>query len=351
MSLLEPHLNPGIAWTTDRGKTTPLHFGDPEAELQGLLVRCGCVDFSHRGTVVLSGMDRTTFLGGLVTNQVKDLRPDRCLYTAMLSPQGRFQWDFTLLDHGETVVLDTEPDAVDALVSALNFYRLRSKVAIEVPQQRWGILGVVGPDAGYALAKVFPGIDFAGASLGTVWPLDEQLKIWRDPRHPAFGFRLRVPGDGFFDLWQRMAAVAPAAGCVAWETCRIINALPRGGAEWLPGETLPLEAGALEMNAVSFQKGCYVGQETTARTHHRGTLKKRLFHLSIDGVGELPLGTPVVLPSGREVGAVTSIVVHGGGLRGLAVLRLSDVATGLPLTALGRAVSVRKPEWATWELS
>ncbi|MBF0346447.1 MAG: folate-binding protein YgfZ [Magnetococcales bacterium] len=347
MSLLQSLLKMGIPWISDRGKETPLHFGDPVAEKQGIMDRSALVDFSHRGTVVLAGDERVSFLGGLVTNQVKDLKTDRCIYTAMLSPQGRFQRDFTLIDHGTEIYFDTEPEVAADLVTALNFYRLRSKVEIRDQSTLWGILGVVGPTAGASLAAVFPGIDLDAVPLGTVWIPERDLRLWRDPRHPAFGYRIQCSAAGFVDLWQRLRSGIPAAGFAAWEAYRIRHALPRGGSEWIPGETLLLEAGGLELNAVSFQKGCYVGQETTARTHHRGTLKRRLFHVTINGQETVPPMTPVLLSSGKEAGVVTSAVANDDGCQGLAVLRLSDVAS--TLTALGRPVTAKRPEWASWE--
>ncbi|HIJ84019.1 MAG: GCV T protein [Magnetococcales bacterium] len=349
MSLLEPLLKTSVPWAQDRGKNSPLHFGDPEAEKNMLLEHVALVDFSHRGTITIAGDERVSFLGGLVTNQVKDLQPGRCIYTAMLSPQGRFLWDFTLVDHGQALALDTEPNQAEDLSTALNFYRLRSKVTIQDLSLEFGTLGLVGPGAPAALARIFSSLDVAASPLGTTWLPEEGLRLWRDPRHPDFGFRIQVPAPGFVNLWQRLLSSVPAAGFSAWEAYRILRGLPRGGAEWTAGETLPLEAGALEMNAISFQKGCYVGQETTARTHHRGTLKKRLFHVTVASREVVPSHTPVLLPSGKEVGVVTSSVLHEGKIHGLALLRLSDVAADAPMTVLGWAVSVKRPQWAAWE--
>lgn len=350
MSLLEPLLKQGVPWTKDRGKETPAHFGDPGAEIRSLLEQSALVDFSHRGNVAISGSERINFLGGLVTNQVKELLPERSIYTTMLTPQGRFLWDFTLIDHGSVVSLDTEPDSPTELVRLLDFYRLRSKVDIRDQSHEFGMLGVAGPAAVSALHNVFPELDLLAATPGRTWQLGDKTRLWRDPRHPDFGFRLQVPANDFINFWQRLQAAIPPAGFSAWEGYRILRGLPRGGSEWISGSTLPLEAGALEMNAISFQKGCYVGQETTARTHHRGTLKKRLFCVTIDTDEAAPSQTPVVLSSsGKEVGVVTSAVVHDGKSQGLALLRLEDVASGSPMTILGGRVSAVRPQWATWE--
>ncbi|MBF0435403.1 MAG: folate-binding protein YgfZ [Magnetococcales bacterium] len=350
MSLLESFQKTSITWVLDRGKQTPQHFGNPELETKTLLEEVALVDFSHRGAVSLSGADRAGFLGGLVSNQVKDLKTDRSLYTAMLSPQGRFLWDFTLVDHGETILLDTEPDAPANLVNSFNFYKMRSKVAIQDASPAFATLGIIGPSATQKIFELFSVADADKAPPGATWSLDGNTRLWRDPRHPDFGFRLQCPTSGFTDLWQRLQTALPCAGHTAWENYRVLKALPRGGSEWQPGETLLLEAGGLEMNAVSFQKGCYVGQETTARTHHRGTLKKRLFRVTIHTQDSLPVLTPLVLRSGKEAGSISSLASFDGHTQGLALLRLADVVSGEPMTALGHDVSVARPQWATWEL-
>lgn len=349
MSLLEPLFTNAVTWAQDRGKNTPLHFGDPVAELDLLQEHTVLLDFSHRESITISGDDRVDFLGGLVTNQIKNLTPTQSIYTAMLSPQGRFLWDFTLIDHGSEFFLDTEPDTVPDLKKSLEFYRLRSKVQIQDQSTQFATLGLAGSTACTNVARLFPSIHDATAPLGTTWTLENNIRLWRDPRHPDFGFRLQVPVSGFVELWQRLHTAIPAAGHWAWEAYRILHALPRGGAEWISGETLPLEAGALEMNAVSFQKGCYVGQETTARTHHRGTLKKRLFHVTIESQEIVPPQTHILLPSGKDVGTITSSTLVDKKVQGLALLRVSDVTSNGSMTALGFAVSVKRPQWATWE--
>ncbi|MBF0623725.1 MAG: folate-binding protein YgfZ [Magnetococcales bacterium] len=350
MSLHIDHRNPGIHWIDDRGQRTPGHYGDPAAERAALASGCALIDLSHGGVVALAGAERMSFLSGLITNQIKEVSPERSLYAALLSPQGRFLWDFTLVALGEELLLVTEPARVAALVERLHMYKLRAKITITDASQRFGLLAVAGPAAGAAMAAAFPGQITAEAAPGATRAPAGEVRLWRDPRHPAFGWRLLAPAAELDAYWSRLGERIPPAGFLAWEDHRIGHALPRGGADLIPEQTLPLEAGFLELNGVSFTKGCYVGQETTARTHHRGTLKQRLHQVSFPPGAALSCGLTVTTRGGgKEVGTLTSLSPQADRGLGLAILRRSDVTGGAALEANGVALAAHKPDWATWE--
>lgn len=336
-----------IHWTSDRGTSTPADFGDDEAEYHALTENAAWIDFSHQGCVALSGPERIPFLGGLVTNQVRHVSKTRSVYAAMLTPQGRYLWDFTMVDDPEQLFLITEPDRVPELVQQIAMYILRAKVDVTDKQTAFGILGVAGPSADQKVKQLFPSLILDHAKLGATFAPEEKIHLWRDPRHPGFGWRLLLPTPQLAAMRERLSVVLPPAGFTAWEAYRIQQSLPRGGNELIPNETLPLEAGLLELNGMDFGKGCYVGQETTARTHHRATLKKRLFQVTFAVGASLLPGTPVQLPDGKEAGIVTSSSRPMG--TGLAILRLTDVASNQPLAAHGVAVTAHKPTWATWD--
>ncbi len=351
MSALASHLltsdpNEHIQWTTDRGAATPAHFGDPREEYQNLSQSAALLDFSHCGCLEIAGEQRVDFLSGLITNQIRNVTPDRVIYAAILTPQGRFLWDFTIIDQNDRLLLATEPDRVAALTQRLSMYLLRTKATIGDVSGEYARLAVVGPRATEMLAVPFPDLPLANAPLGAMFNIEPDMKLWRDPRHDGFGWRLLMPRDRMVSYWEKLCEIVPAAGFEAWEGYRLERALPRGGSELVVESTIPLEAGFLEMNGVDFSKGCYVGQETIARTHHRGTLKKRLFQLRFSGSGEMAAGTRVLLEGGKEAGIISSASILNA--TGLGLLRLSDVASAKPLTADGRTVTPLKPDWATW---
>ncbi|MBF0097904.1 MAG: folate-binding protein YgfZ [Magnetococcales bacterium] len=340
-------------WAQDRGAATPADFGNPDAEYQNLLQKAAWVDFSHMGKVAIAGAERRDFFSGLTTNQINRLAPDRTLYSTLLTPQGRFLWDFTLVEYGqndsaEQLLLLTEPDRLPELIQKLHFYRLRSKVTVQEQNQNFYLLGVVGPEAVQALLALFPELKLEQASLGQTWIPQPGWRLWQDPRHEKFGWRLLLPQEGWSTISRRFAEILPPAGWSAWQQYRLQHALPRGGNEWTPDVTLPLEAGLLELNGVDFSKGCYVGQETTTRTHHRGTLKKRLFQ--VRGPQKMAWETPcaVLRPDGKEIGQLTSYCPQSG--VGLAILQSAEVSHAQgSLLIQGNQVTATKPDWAQWE--
>ncbi|MEO5362006.1 MAG: hypothetical protein H7838_00050 [Magnetococcus sp. DMHC-8] len=341
-----------LRWTTDRELPVPADFGDSVREYDLLMEQAAWVDFSHMGMVSLSGPEHVAFLGGLTTNQVCHVAASRSLYSALLTPQGRYLWDFTLVAHGADqeppgLLLITEPDRVPALLQQLAFYRLRAKVQITDERSRFGLLGLIGPAVDQALGALFPGLALAGAAPGATFAPEPGMRLWRDPRQEKFGWRLLLPVDRWSSMEEQLVAALAPAGWTAWEACRIRHALPRGGNEWIPDETLPLEAGLLEMNGVDFGKGCYVGQETTTRTHHRGTIKRRLFRLTGPAGVAWAAGTTVQRPDGKVAGMITSSCSQTGA--SLALLQLADVAHAQgTLFVQAHPMVVDKPAWAGW---
>jgi tRNA-modifying protein YgfZ len=349
MSLLKAHLPETVTWSNSEGKEYPEFFSSIKKEQEQLSQQAALVDFSHRDLVAISGPERINFLQGLITNQIKEVRPDQSIYAAMLTPQGRFLWDFTIGEIEESLFLDVEPQQGAPLVQSLSFYLMRTKATIQDASSQYGTLAVVGPQADQEVAAFFPDLAITDAPLGATFTIGEGERLWRDPRHGGFGWKIRVKAENYWPTWEKLAKKIPPAGEAAWESFRIEQGLPKGGKEMIPNKSLPLEAGFLEMNGVSFQKGCYVGQETTTRTYHRGTLKKRLFRVTLEGDGSLAEEMPVLTPSEKEAGTITSAICQNGKCQGLALLRVSDVSEGKQLTVSGHPVTVHKPDWAGWE--
>jgi folate-binding protein YgfZ len=234
-----------------------------------------------RTVLRIGGADRVHFLQGLVTNDLKGLA-DGLVYAAILTPQGKYLADFFLKDDGDAVLLDADAGPAAALAQRLAMYRLRAAVTIA--------------DTGLAVRR------------GTGPAPEGALP---DPRHPALGWRLygRESGDDGTDF----------------DALRVAHCIPESGIELIPNETFILEAGFERLHGVDFRKGCYVGQEVTARMKHKTELRKGLATVEVDGTA--PVGTPLVTADGKEAGALYT-QSHG---RGIAYLRF-DRADG-PLSA------------------
>lgn len=291
-----------------------------EAKTQALM---GAQTLPGRGVLALTGEDARPFLQGLVTNDVRRVAPDRAVYAVFLTPQGKFLHEMFIidatLDGAPALLLDTELARRDDLLRRLKMYKLRAKVALADVSDRYGV--AVNLDWGL-------GDQHPGDAPGAAHPLPDGGIIYTDPRHAGLGARLLLD--------RAQAQALPVAG-QAYETRRLDLAVPDGSRDLLPEKAIPLENGLDRLNAVSFDKGCYMGQELTARTHYRALIKRRLMTVrAADGATLPPGGTPITL-DGREVGEMRSSL----GDLGLALLRIEDVekAAGRPLDAAGTALT------------
>lgn len=230
----------------------------------------------------LTGKDALSFLQGLVSNDVRPLeRGPGVVWAALLTPQGKYLADFFLVRRAEgELLLDiATPLAADTL-RRLTMYRLRADVQI-APSALAVTRGL-----GEAPAGALP-----------------------DPRHPALG-------------WRLYAAEPGAEASVDWDAIRVQHVIPESGVELVPDDTYILEAGFERLHGVDFRKGCYVGQEVTARMKHKTELKKGLVRVAVDGAA--PVGSEILTADGKPAGV---IFTQAGGF-GIAHLR-HDRADGM----------------------
>jgi folate-binding protein YgfZ len=254
-----------------------------------------------RGVIEVGGEDRITFLQGLVSNDVTLAGPGRAVWTALLTPQGKWLADFFIFSDGDRLLLDCERAQVPMLLPRLSRFRLRSKVALRAAEEFY--VHAAWDDRPTAAAIVAP-----------------------DPRLPAAGWRLlsAVP----------LPATASAAD---WDRHRLALGLPDGSRDLEPEKTVLLEAGFDELNGISWTKGCYMGQELTARTKYRGLVKRRLVPVAV--TGPLPPPGRAVLRGGAEVGTMRS----GRDQSGLAVLRVEALRDALDCD--GASLTPQVPAW------
>jgi hypothetical protein len=281
----------------------------------------------NRGVLAVCGPDRRSFLQGLVSNDVEKVAPERALHAALLTAQGRYLHDFMMLEAGEEIWLDAEADRLADLRRRLSVYRLRAKASIE-ERPDLGVAAIFG-DA--ALAR----LELAGTP-GLARPFAGGI-VFVDPRLGALGARCVLPGAALRGALAE-AGLAEVAFS-AYDRLRLGFGVPDGSRDMVPEKTILLEAGFDELNGVDWQKGCYIGQELTARTRYRGLLRRRLMPVAIDGPTPAP-GT-LVTADGREVGEMRSVF---DGL-GLALLRIETAADGSRLSAGDAIVTPRIPDW------
>jgi folate-binding protein YgfZ len=283
-----------------------------------------------RAILEVAGEDRVTFLQGLVSNDVTKAGPGRALYAALLTAQGRFLHDFFIAASGETLLVDGEAARIDDLCRRLSLYRLRSKITLRVARDAWLVAAAFGAGAAQALGL--------GGEAGLARAYAGGI-AYIDPRIAALGVRLVLPrgeGTGALDA----AGLAPAAS-EAYDRLRLSLGVPDGSRDLAVEKALPVESGFDEFNGIDWQKGCYIGQELTARMKYRALVKKRLVLVGVEGPLPPP-GTPVMLGA-EEAGEMRT----GRDGIALALLRLEAVesaaATGTPLTAGPARLAPFKP--------
>ena len=272
----------------------------------------------HRSVIAVSGPDRAEFLQGLISNDTAKVAEGRAIWAALLTPQGRFLNDmFVVAEDADTFLLETERERAPALAKKLKMYTLRSKVTVEDRTAAMEVAAVFGPGA-ETLAPL------AGATS------------FVDPRLPGLGLRVLAPvGQAAALLSAHGVTEAPAE---AYERLRLRLGVPDGSRDLPVEKALLLESGFDELNGVDWKKGCYMGQELTARTKYRGLIKRRLFPVRIEGT--LPASGAPILRGAEEVGEIRS----GSGDRAIAMLRL-DVADDAGLTVDGARILPEMPAW------
>ena len=258
-----------------------------------------------RAVIALAGPDARGLLQGLITSDIGRLSAGVALYAALLTPQGKILFDFLIAEGDGAVLLDCAAAVAPALAKKLSLYRLRAKVEIELRPQLAVYVGLTGKPATKAIGFADPRL----AALG--------------PR--AIAARAEMP-----------AALADAA---SYHATRLALGVPEGN-DFGSDRIFALDAGLDELHAIAFDKGCYVGQELTARMKHRGTARKRL--MPVMAAAALPAAGAAVINGETQIGEIFATY----GTRGFALVRLDRLAEANgALTSEGVSITITRPDW------
>ncbi|MEQ8354352.1 MAG: folate-binding protein [Kiloniellaceae bacterium] len=297
------------------------------------MAKATAVLLDYRGLLKVSGADKREFLQGIVSNDVNRATPETAIWTAFLTPQGKFLHEFFLAGMDETLLIDCEAERAADLARRLKLYKLRAQVVIEAADD----MAVVACFGGDALDRLeLPDAPGRARALGGGL-------VFVDPRLAALGARAILPGNSAREV---IAEAGFTLGALDdYDALRLAAGVPDGSRDLEVEKSTLMESGFDELHGIDWDKGCYMGQELTARTRYRGLTKKRLLPIEIDGPAPAP-GT-AILRGAKEVGSLRSAVGTGGGAsRGLALLRLDALEAGdMPLTAGAAEVTPRKPDW------
>ena len=331
---------PVTATTTGEigGRSVVLAYGSVAAEYEALHTQAALFDRSHRGRLQVFGERAAEMVAGLVTNDVSGLAPGQGCYAAALTAKGKIIADVRVFVEEGSVLTDAPPRAAEAWASMVKKYvnpRLAPHADVTTTLRDIGIFGANARHVMSAITGVpSPALSTLAPYAHVTVNLDGVRAIVASvPELGVEGFELILPSEAFPAMWQRaMEAGATPAGLEAWEIARVEAGRPEWGIE-MDDSTIPQEANFDELHAISYTKGCYVGQETVARVHFRGHVNRHLRGVRTEGSEPVPRGATLHDDTGAQVGDVRSAVRSPmiGGI-GLAMIR-REVETGASLIA------------------
>ncbi|MDQ0324785.1 folate-binding protein YgfZ [Rhodopseudomonas julia] len=268
---------------------------------------------TDRAVVLVAGPDAHNLLHNLVTCSMDEVESAGIAYGALLSPQGKILFDFLIHRRDEGFAIDLRSEEAESFIKRMTLYRLRAKVEIS-------------RDDGLAV--------FAAWGDGDVAP-----EAPADPRQAALGRRFVAAPD----------SVSADADLAAYHAHRIACGIPEGGIDFVFGDAFPHDAAMDSLHGVSFQKGCYVGQEVVSRMQHRGTARRRIVTIeAVEAGNSLPESGAEIMAGERAIGRFGSSA-NG---KGIGLVRLDRLAEALeqdlPVSAGRITVTAKLPGWATY---
>jgi folate-binding protein YgfZ len=325
-------MNPALHQNSTQVSLTTSDFGDVRAEFQALLSGCGVYDLGWRAKLALTGGDRVRWLNGMISNNVRDLAPGHGIYAFLLNSQGRIQADLYAFNRGESLLVDTEQSQREKVLQLFDHYIIADDVEVADVSANLTALGLTGPESRTVLQKAgvpvpdLAYLQFADVTWGeigvTVLRSGEEAKeswqVWIAPEHVA---KLR---DALIE------SGAKPTGTAALNLFRIARGIPQFGVD-IRERDLPQETG--QMRALSFTKGCYLGQEIVERIRSRGAVHRQFGAFALEG--PLPDPGTKIQAAEKEVGEVTSsaILPLPSGDRAVALGYLRRESAGRDLSA------------------
>ncbi|MBZ5506309.1 MAG: folate-binding protein [Acidobacteriia bacterium] len=256
------------------GVETALSFGDPASELAALHSGCGIFSLAWRGRINVAGKDRVRWLHNMVTNNVRDLPVNRGKYNFVLNAQGRILGDLYIYNRGESLIMETDASQAEALLTTMKRFIIMDKVELTSAGDALLTLGLCGPKAESVLASA--GINATGMEPLELRDLSVDgisITLVRGPEQRPGWFELWLDADQAQNLWTKLiSSGAQPVGAEALEMWRVLRGIPNYGQD-IRDRDLPQETE--QMQALTFTKGCYIGQEIVERIRARGQVHRK----------------------------------------------------------------------------
>jgi folate-binding protein YgfZ len=309
------------------GMEVVAHYGEPLAEHAALRTSAGVLDLSFRSRLCVTGTDRQRFLNGQVTNNVKELKVGEGCYAALVTAKGKMQSDVNIHCLADEFLLDFEPGLGDAIRQRFEEYIIADDVQIVDVSSNYGLLSVQGPKAAEVITPLTGGVALPDKPMGSISIADlvngEVYCMNHSRAGTPHGFDVFVPVPELHTAAEKLLLAARAAGGLAcgWqalEMARVEAGIPRFGIDMDP-TNLPPEAG-IEDRAISYSKGCYIGQEVIARIRTYGQVAKSLRGLVLpDNLSALPQRGDKLFRNEKEAGYITTALASPAFKRNIAL--------------------------------
>jgi len=294
-----------------RGAETVAAYGDPRTEFAEMVSGCAIYDLGWRTKIELTGKDRVRWLNGMVTNNIRDLAAGRGVYAFVLTPQGRILGDLYAYNRGESLLVDTDQSQAPKLLEIFRRYIIMDKVELNNLSDKLTAIGITGPKSREVLRRV----GFDAPQLGAL-QLTElvaerglapslqgvNLTLVRGENEQRESYEIWLAPENIDQLWAALIkAYATPVGSEVLELYRIAAGIPCYGQD-VRERDLPQETE--QIRALSFTKGCYIGQEIVERIRSRGSVHRQFTGFEIDG--PLPEPGTKVQAGGKDAGEITS---------------------------------------------
>ena len=271
-------------------------------EFTSLTESAGLLDLSSRSRLCLLGADRVNFLHGQVTNDINGLTENSGCYAALVNAKGKMESDMFVYRLEEELLLDFEPNLTEPVQSRLEKFIITEDVEVINVAPHFGLLSIQGPEAIEVLEALKLPVPQENYTLAKT---DDEIHIINQPRLDTIGFDLFMPVDLLGELKSRLMEYVPLCGEAAFDHARILGTIPRFGQDITESNLAP--EGGIEPRAISYAKGCYIGQEIIARIRTYGKVNRILRGLSLDGVA---VEGDEIFSGDKKVGVLSSVTTE-----------------------------------------
>ncbi|MBI2526997.1 MAG: aminomethyl transferase family protein [Candidatus Rokubacteria bacterium] len=306
LPLAETHARHGAVMRESCGWLLPAHYGDPALEYRAVREGAGLADRSPVGKAAVTGRDRAAFLHGMLSNDIKGLKPGQGCPAALLDAHGKVMSLLSVYALEDRLLLELPPGSTEKTLQVIDHFLISEKASLEPADEAFSVLSLQGPGAGALLERLAGGaLTLAPYAHAEVTLGETAARIIHRAEGAPAGFQCWTAAAAGAALWETLvAAGARPVGVEAWEVLRVEAGIPLYGHD--VDETVILPETRLE-HLVSYTKGCYIGQEVVARVKYRGHVNRALAGLILEGE-RVPAHGARILVDGTEIGRVTSAV-------------------------------------------